>query len=147
MVQLVMIAWSNVTGTQYLMPIHREHDFTISVTIGAVVNIIANIVLISKYGANGAAVATVISEFSVTAVQLWYIRGTISRRKMFAPIWRYLVSGFFMYLVVSRIDKIMNMSIINLAIQVLIGVVVYAVLVIVLHAPIVDQAKKMLSQK
>ena len=144
---ILMIAWSNVTGTQYLMPIHREHDFTISVTIGAVVNIIANIVLISKYGANGAAIATVISEFSVTAVQLWYIRGTIKRRKLFAPIWRYLISGFFMYLVVSRIDNIMNMSIINLIIQVLIGVVVYVVLVIILHAPIVDQAKELLSQK
>ena len=40
---ILMIAWSNVTGTQYLMPIHREHEFTISVTIGAVVNIIANL--------------------------------------------------------------------------------------------------------
>ena len=142
-----MIAWSNVTGTQYLMPIHREHQYTISVTVGAVVNIIANLFLISLYGANGAAVATVISEFSVTAVQLFYIRGTIRRRQLFASTWRYLVSGLFMYIVVSRINSIMNMTIVNLIVQILVGVVVYAVCLFITHAPIIQQAKVLLKNK
>ena len=144
---ILMIAWSNVTGTQYLMPIHREHQYTISVTVGAVVNIIANLFLISLYGANGAAVATVISEFSVTAVQLFYIRGTIRRRQLFASTWRYLVSGLFMYIVVSRINSIMNMTIVNLIVQILVGVVVYAVCLFITHAPIIQQAKVLLKNK
>lgn len=144
---ILMIAWSNVTGTQYLMPIHREHQYTISVTVGAVVNIIANLFLISLYGANGAAVATVISEFSVTAVQLFYIRGTIRRRQLFASTWRYLVSGLFMYIVVSRINSIMNMTIVNLIVQVLVGIVVYAVCLFITHAPIIQQAKVLLKNK
>ncbi|KRM35575.1 flippase [Limosilactobacillus pontis] len=144
---ILMIAWSNVTGTQYLMPIHREHEFTISVTIGAVVNVIANLFLISLYGANGAAIATVISEFSVTTVQLFYIRGTIRRRKLFAPIWRYLLSGLFMYLVVSRINEIMNMTIINLILQVALGALVYVVCLLIMRAPIVTQAKELLKKK
>lgn len=144
---ILMIAWSNVTGTQYLMPIHREHEFTISVTIGAVINVIANLFLISLYSANGAAIATVISEFSVTAVQLFYIRGTIRRRKLFAPIWRYLLSGLFMYLVVSRINEIMSMTIINLILQVALGALVYVVCLFIMRAPIITQAKKLLKKK
>lgn len=144
---ILMIAWSNVTGTQYLMPVHREHEFTISVTIGAVVNVIANLFLISLYSANGAAIATVISEFSVTAVQLFYIRGTIRRRKLFAPIWRYLLSGLFMYLVVSRIDEIMSMTIINLILQVALGALVYVVCLFIMRAPIITQAKELLKKK
>ena len=144
---ILMIAWSNVTGTQYLMPIHREHEFTISVTIGAVVNVIANLFLISLYSANGAAIATVISEFSVTAVQLFYIRGTIRRRKLFAPIWRYLLSGLFMYLVVSRIDEIMSMTIINLILQVALGALVYVICLFIMRAPIITQAKELLKKK
>lgn len=144
---ILMIAWSNVTGTQYLMPVHREHEFTISVTIGAVVNVIANLFLISLYSANGAAIATVISEFSVTAVQLFYIRGTIRRRKLFAPIWRYLLSGLFMYLVVSRIDEIMSMTIINLILQVALGALVYVVCLFIMRAPIIMQAKELLKKK
>lgn len=144
---ILMIAWSNVTGTQYLMPIHREHEFTISVTIGAVVNVIANLFLISLYSANGAAIATVISEFSVTAVQLFYIRGTIRRRKLFAPIWRYPLSGLFMYLVVSRIDEIMSMTIINLILQVALGALVYVICLFIMRAPIITQAKELLKKK
>ena len=140
---ILMIAWSNVTGTQYLMPTHREHQYTISVTIGAVVNIVANIFLISLYGANGAAIATVISEFAVTIVQLFYIKGTIRRRALFAPIWRYLLSGIFMYLVVSRINEIMNMTIINLVVQVFVGIAVYGICLFILKAPIIEQAKEM----
>ncbi len=137
---ILMIAWSNVTGTQYLMPTHREHQYTISVTIGAVVNIVANIFLISLYGANGAAIATVISEFAVTVVQLFYIKGTIRRRALFTSVWRYLISGLFMYIVVSRINEIMNMTIINLALQVAIGL-------FLLKAPIIKQAKSLIKKE
>ncbi|MFQ9706990.1 MAG: flippase [Limosilactobacillus pontis] len=143
---ILMIAWSNVTGTQYLMPIHREHEFTISVTVGAVVNIIANMFLIAHYGANGAAVATVISEFAVTVMQLFLIRGTIRRRELFAPIWRYLLSGFFMYLVVSRIDEIMRMTITNLMLQITLGILVYVLGLFILKAPIINQAKLLIKE-
>lgn len=143
---ILMIAWSNVTGTQYLMPIHREHQYTISVTVGAVINIIANLFLISLYGANGAAIATVISEFSVTTVQLFYIGGTIRRRQLFSSTWRYLLSGFFMYIVVSRINGIMNMTVVNLIVQVSLGVIVYTVCLFLTKAPIIEQAKMLLKK-
>ena len=32
---ILLIAWSNVTGTQYLMPVNRVKEYTTSVTIGA----------------------------------------------------------------------------------------------------------------
>ncbi|MFR0611438.1 flippase [Limosilactobacillus balticus] len=143
---ILTIAWSNVTGTQYLMPVHREHQYTISVTVGAVVNIIANLFLISLYGANGAAIATVVSELSVTAVQLFYIRGTIRRRQLFSSTWHYLISGFFMYIVVSRINGIMNMTVVNLIVQVGLGVVVYTVCLFLTKAPIIEQAKALLKK-
>ena len=89
---ILFIGWSNVTGTQYLMPISRTKEYTISVTIGAVVNVITNLLFIAKWGANGAALATSISEFSVTAVQLMYIKSTIRRRQLFSTFWKYLLS-------------------------------------------------------
>lgn len=63
---ILMIGWSNVIGTQYLLPVNRVKDFTTSVTIGAVVNIILNFPFISLWGLNGAMWATVLSEVAVT---------------------------------------------------------------------------------
>ena len=67
---LFLIAVSNVTGTQYLLPASRNTEFTLSVTAGAVVNVILNFMLISKYKAVGACIATVVAELTVTFIQI-----------------------------------------------------------------------------
>ncbi len=143
---ILFIAWSTVTGTQYLMPINRTKEYTESVTAGAVVNIISNLVLIKLWGANGAAIASVISEFAVTGVQLTFVRSTIKRRKLVKNFWRYLLSGIVMFVVVNRLNVIMHMNFANLILQVAAGVLVYSVSIIALHAPIVTQASALLQR-
>lgn len=142
---IVFIAWSNVTGTQYLMPINRVKEYTTSVTIGALSNVVFNLVLISKYGANGAALATVGSEFLVTASQLWMIRNMISRRKMFRESWKYVFCGAVMYLVVNRICLVINMTIANLILEVGLGIFVYGIGLLITKAQIVEQVKEILN--
>jgi O-antigen/teichoic acid export membrane protein len=137
---ILFIGWSNVTGTQYLMPINRTKEYTVSVTVGAVINVIANLFLIALWGARGATLATDISEFAVAAVQLVYIRQTISRRKLFGQMWKYLLSGGIMFIITYRLAMIMNMTIPNLAIEVIIGAVIYIIGIFILRAPVINQA-------
>lgn len=137
---IVLIAWSNVTGTQYLMPVNRVKEYTTSVTIGAVSNVVFNLLLISKWGANGAAIATVGSEFLVTASQLAMIRKTISRRRMFNEVWKYVIVGFLMFIVVNRITDTINMTISNLILEVFVGIAVYVSGLFILKAKIIQQA-------
>ncbi len=144
---ILFIAWSNVTGTQYLMPINRTKEYTVSVTVGAVVNIIANLFLIALWGAKGATLATDISEFAVTAIQLFCIRGTIERRKLFKHSWKYLISGGLMFIVVYRLAMIISMTIVNLALEMFVGAAVYLLGVILLKAPIVDQAIMLIQER
>lgn len=142
---IVFIAWSNVTGTQYLMPVNRVKEYTTSVTIGAVSNIIFNFFLISIWGANGAALATVGSEFLVTSSQMMMIRKTISRRKMFHEIWKYFIAGIVMFLVVERVSETIQMSISNLILQVTLGIFMYVTVLFILRANILNKAKDLLS--
>lgn len=137
---IVLIAWSNVTGTQYLMPVNRVKEYTTSVTIGAISNIFLNLFLIEYWGANGAALATVGSEFLVTASQMYMIRHTIKRRLMFKEVWKYLVSGIVMFIVVNRICQTIQMTIANLVLEVAVGIVVYGLGLIILKAKIINKA-------
>lgn len=138
---ILFIAWSNVTGTQYLMPVNRVHEYTMSATAGAVSNIIFNLVLIHLWGANGAALATDLSEFLVTTVQLVCIRSTIRRRTLFKDFWRYFLSGLIMFIIVYRINLAIRMSIINLILQVAVGAVIYITGLFVFRAPVLKQAQ------
>ena len=144
---ILFIGWSNVTGTQYLMPINRTKEFTISVTLGAVVNVIANLFLIAFGGAKGASLATVISELTVTVAQLFYIRGTIRRRQLFNNVWKYLLSGMLMFIIVYRLASVIQMTVANLVLEVALGAAVYAMGVFLLHAPIVQQAFTLINSR
>lgn len=142
---ILFIAWSNVTGTQYLMPVHREKEYTISVTIGAIINVIANFYFIKTHGVNGAAFVTVLSELSILIVQLMFIHGTIKRRQLFTALWKYLLAGIIMYLVVSRLNLIMKMNLANLAFQILAGTIIYIITLSILKAPIIEQTQIILT--
>ena len=144
---ILLIAWSNVTGTQYLMPVNRVKEYTTSVTIGALSNVIFNFVLIGKYGANGAAIATVGSEFLVTASQLWMIHSTISRRKLFRETWKYLFCGMVMFIMVNRICSVINMTVANLILEVVVGAIIYLLGLILTKASILDEAQKLLKKR
>ena len=144
---ILFIGWSNVTGTQYLMPINRTKEYTVSVTVGAVINVITNLFLIALWGARGATLATDISEFAVAAVQLVYILQTISRRKLFGQMWKYLLSGGIMFIITYRLAMIMNMTIPNLAIEVIIGAVIYIIGIFILRAPVINQAIALINSR
>ena len=144
---ILMIAWSNVLGVQYLLPIHHQKQFTISVTVGAVVNIILNFPLIHFYSLTGAMWSTVLSEISVTLYQLIAVRGLLSYRTLFNSLWKYLVSGVVMFLLVFWMNTHLKDSWLMMGLEVIVGVVVYGVMVILLRAPIVDEGKKLVQEK
>ncbi|MBF7122533.1 oligosaccharide flippase family protein [Pediococcus pentosaceus] len=143
-VVILLIAWSNALGTQYLLPTNQNGAFTKSVVLGAVVNIIVNIPFIMLWGALGATVSTVLSELAVTGYQLYVLRNQIKYRSLFTDTGKYLLAGFIMFIVVFVVDGKLNSSWTMLIIEVLVGIIIYAGLLIVMKAKIVKDAMKMI---
>jgi O-antigen/teichoic acid export membrane protein len=141
---ILMIGWSNVIGTQYLLPINRVKEFTVSITLGAIVNIILNFPMIHFGGLNGAMWATVISEVFVTVYQLWVVRHDLDLRLLFKSNWKYLVSGIVMFVPVFWLNTHMKASWLWMIAEVLLGIVIYAAMVFSLRAPVVEQAKELI---
>lgn len=75
---ILLIGISNLIGIQILVPIDKELYVVESVTLGAVVNIVINSLLIAPYGATGAAIGTLVAEIAVTAYQWVKIAGFMS---------------------------------------------------------------------
>ncbi|AVL02774.1 oligosaccharide flippase family protein [Pediococcus pentosaceus] len=143
-VVILLIAWSNALGTQYLLPTNQNGAFTKSVVLGAVVNIIVNIPFIMLWGALGATISTVLSELAVTGYQLYVLRNQIKYRSLFTDTGKYLLAGFIMFIVVFVVDGKLNSSWTMLIIEVLVGITIYAGLLIVMKAKIVKDAMKMI---
>lgn len=138
---ILLIAWSNAIGTQYLLPTKQTNSYTFSVVIGAIVNLVANIPLILVLGAVGAAIATVLSELSVTIYQLWVIRKQVSYRMLFNDTFKYLLSGIIMFVIVTFFDRWLSQEWIFLIFEVVIGIVVYVAFLFAFRVKILKKAK------
>lgn len=144
---ILMIAWSNAIGVQYLLPLGKNKEFTVSVTVGAIVNLILNIPLIHIWRLNGAMWSTVISEISVTLYQLWVVRDLLDYKELFHGNWKYLLSSVVMFAPVFWMNVHLKDTWLMMGMEIIVGTVIYGMLVILLRAPIVKQAKELISNK
>ncbi|KRL89625.1 polysaccharide biosynthesis C-terminal domain-containing protein [Lactobacillus kalixensis] len=144
---IVMIAWNNAIGVQYLIPLNRVREYRISVIVGAVVNLIINIPFIHFWGLNGAMWSTVIAETTVTLYQLWCVRNSLSYRILFRGIWKYFISSVVMFIIVFWMSRNFAGTWMMMGIEVLVGIIIYCLLIIMFKAPIVIQVKDIISRK
>lgn len=71
---LPALSVANVLGTQCLLARGKDIQYTAAVSVGAVVNVALNLLLIPHFAAVGAAVATLLAEASVVTAELVMLR-------------------------------------------------------------------------
>lgn len=144
---VLMIGWSNVIGTQYLLPTKRTNYFTISVTIGAIVNVLLNFPLIYYLGLNGAVISTVISEAAVTLYQLIIVRNLLNLKKLFNANWKYLVTGIIMFMVVYSMNIYLPTSWGMIGLEIVTGIFLYVSGIIILKASVIITLQEFLKKR
>lgn len=144
---VLAIGLSNVIGTQYLLPTKKQKEYTISVTVGAVVNFILNMIFIRLWKSVGASIATVIAEFTVTGVQFYMVRKEIKFVDIIKLMKNYVVSGLIMFCISVIIGKIINNNIVSITIQILSAVLVYFTVLIILKDEMIINGLKIIKDK
>lgn len=142
-IKVVFVTITNVIGIQYLIPTNQNKKFTYSVLVGAVINLILNIIFIKNYGAVGAVIGSLISEFGVLIYQLISTKNEIPFAKYIMQTYKSLLSALVMFGVVyfvkistydTLLHFIMNIlkhdfisGFITLALYAVLGIVVYVI--------------------
>lgn len=128
-----LIAWSTVLGSQYLVTTGNERLFTISVSVGAGVNVAANLILIPTFGTIGAAVATVIAEFTITTLDLYLTSRFTDILVLIRGKWRCIVAGLITYNIVRWLNNTMPGTLLSFFGQTIAGTLVYIVLCLIFN--------------
>ena len=122
---ILFMGMNSVLGWQYLMTVKKEKKFIFSVSVGAIVNFILNMILISKYEAFGAAFASVMSMCVMTIINLYFVREMISVSVVLFYIWKPLLASIFMWIGVSRILLILPYTAISTFVEIGAGVCIF----------------------
>lgn len=130
----IIIGLSNVNGMQLFVPTGRQNILTLTVVVGAIVNIIFNLILIPLFASIGACIASVIAEFCVTLVGFIYIK--VKDKMPISPIFKssikYWIAGTVMFGALIGLKFILDSNIIGLVISISSGILIYFILLLIM---------------
>lgn len=130
---IIAIGLNNVLGMQYLVPIGRQKDFTTAVVIGALSNFVLNNILIRLFGTIGAVIASVLAETIILIYELYVTRKEFNWLMIFNGVFKYLIAGIIMFIVIYNIELHLGVSLLNTFIVFIIGVITYFIMLLLLR--------------
>ncbi len=144
--------YASIIRTQYLMPNHKDKAYTTIMVIGAVVNLIANLILVYKFEAIGVAIGTLISEVVVCVMQIIYTRNKVNHVQYNKTFLKYLLPSLIMTFIVCLIDYLTPTNIYMLIIEILVGGIIYVLISFIFFIKekdnlVIQYIKKILKKK
>ena len=149
MLCVLFLVLTNLFGNQLLIPLGKEKKFTQSVFVGLFINIILNLLLIGKYGAFGAAIGTLVTEFWNTLYMSLNVKEYLIHIIRNSKFFKYLIAAV-PAIAISIMIRYMLNGISNFVIILITGtifVILYYVLLLVqregLETDIINWSKKL----
>lgn len=128
-VTIPLVSFANVIRTQYLIPKEKDNVYLISSFLGALINLIINVILIPNLQSIGACIATIIAELVVMLYQVIYVRKELPIKEYIIKAFKFLIKSIIMFTIIYLFDFMyINDKIILISIQIIIGGLIYLLL-------------------
>lgn len=123
---IIFATVANVIRTNYLIPNEEDKIYVTSTIVGAVVNLILNLIFIKSLGAIGACIGTIAAEASVMIYQIIATKKNINYKKVFLSISVLIIKCIVVALVCTALVKLLKVQgVIKIIIAVTSFVVLY----------------------
>lgn len=117
-----------VIRTNYLIPQQKNKIYVESTIYGAILNLIMNLLFIPKYGAVGACIGTIASEFFVMFYQIICTRKFIDYKHVLKLFLKYAISSLIMAFSILLVGILIENIILKLVVELLLGMIIYLLL-------------------
>lgn len=124
-ITVILMSWNGVIRTQYLIPKGMDKSYLLAVSMGAIMNLVSNYLLIPSYGAIGASIGTVIAYFTIFIVQNISASKILPINKYIKEVIPFIIMATIMFIIVILIENIFINSTLSLITQIITGVIVY----------------------
>ena len=130
---VVLMAWENAIQKQYLIPIGKDRIVATCMVIAAIVNVIADAILIPRYNAVGAVIGSVLAHFVICVIESVYVRKDLPIIRYILNLVLYCLAGAIMYYAVIAVSKICFYSAgVKILVEICTGVVTYLFIIYLL---------------
>ncbi|WP_044914573.1 oligosaccharide flippase family protein [Butyrivibrio sp. WCE2006] len=114
-----------VINNQYLVPLKKESIYIRATVFGVFANLLINFILIPSYGAYGAAIATLATQYIVLIIECIAIRTEYSIIPVIRNAVPYVLFALLMYFSIKYIDNSFDFSLISLVMEIVVGSLIF----------------------
>ena len=144
---LFTIGTSNVLGSLYLTPSGQRARSNRAIIAGAATNLVLNLLLIPRFGAYGAVIASVLAEVVISAIYLWFSHSFVSAWQLLGMAARYAGFSLVMFIPIDWMGRVMPVEATTILAQIAVGAIIYALLLILFRDPAWQTCKEILRKK
>lgn len=128
-----IIGISNCLGSQFYSPAGLRSQSAKYIVSGAIINFILNLLLIPLLRSEGAIIATIVAETVISSLYVYNSKGYFNLKDLVKLIWKKIIAGAAMLVVVMLLDRVQGKGILPLLIQITVGVMVYSIVLLILR--------------
>ena len=144
---ILIIALSNCLNGQCLTPCGMRLKSAIVLWIGAILNLICNLIFIPQLGSFGAVIGSLVAEGVITILYFWLSRSYVSFFNIIKDWVKYLIAGVLMYFVVIFAKGVFDGNALYMVLEVLIGALIYGTILFILRDKMVYEFLSLLAGK
>lgn len=122
---IIFKGWAGALRTQLIIPMGKDKIYVVSLTTGAILNMILNSLLIPSMNGVGAIIGTIVAEFSVCFIQFFCCRKDIDIKNYMINGFSFCIIGAVMFLVIKALSHVCSSALITILAQVVCGAFVY----------------------
>lgn len=131
---ILIIGVSNCLGKQYFTPSGKRKKSAKVIVVGAVINLILNLLMIPTLGSVGATIASLFAESVISILYVVMSDGYMSFKMLWMLSKKRLIAGVTMCIAINEIGKLTESnSIWGLFIQVISGIFLYGILLLIMN--------------
>ena len=127
---LVIIGISNCMEKLYYTPSGQRALSNKFVIVGACLNCCLNLILIPRFESYGATVASVIAEFVITGLYLYYVKNLVTLKNIIKYSYKFVLSGILMLFAVRYLGSVLPNNWIYLVVEIGVGAATYMIALI-----------------
>lgn len=124
----IFLGIGNVITTQYLIPKGKDLVYIKSIFLGAIVNLLINLILVKQYASVGVAIGTLLAEVCVCLYKIYACQKEINVYKCILNSWPALCASLGMLFFMRNLDIYNIISVFNLIKNIFIGALIFLVL-------------------
>lgn len=122
---LIFMGISSVLRTQYFIPNQKDNVYVLITVAGVVLNICISLLLIRTYGALGAVIGSLVSEFLMALAYNLVVNKIFSVFRAYRNIWIYFLSSLIMHRAINVIFRGNKSTVQTTILQIICGGFVY----------------------